>query len=330
MAPTGKTNRIVQIHPSRRCNLRCLHCYSSSSPEERDQLSVTLLLQAIIEASQQGYTVASFSGGEPLMYEHLPELLKQAHKSQMQTTVTTNGILLDEKHLEKLEGIVDAIAISLDGMPATHNKIRSSPQAFEKMSSRLSGLRESGIPFGFIVTFTKQNFRELEWVANFALEQGAKLLQIHCLAEVGHASQNLVGLRPGTDILSFVYLKAMGLQKALGHQMVIQIDLVHQEILRACPEAFFVGESAITDLISPLIIEADGTIVPIQYGFARNYALGNLQQASLNELFTRWYQESHPSFLQLCQRVYNDLTAPAELPIVDWYEALTKESQLKV
>ncbi|HLO88025.1 MAG TPA: radical SAM protein [Nostocaceae cyanobacterium] len=327
MAPTGDLNRIIQIHPSRRCNLHCLHCYSSSSPEERDQLSVTLLLQAITEAGQQGYSVAGFSGGEPLLYQYLPELLKQARQCQMQTSVTTNGILLDEKHLEKLSGIVDLIAISLDGMPATHNKIRSSPQAFEKMSSRLEGLRQSGIPFGFICTLTKQNFRELDWVANFALEQGAKLLQIHVLAEVGHASQNLVGFRPSTEILSFVYLKAIRLREALGNQITIHVDLIHQESLRAYPEAFFVGESAISELISPLIIEPDGTVVPIQHGFARHYAFGNLQEASLTEMFNRWYKERYPSFLELCQRVYEDLIAPAELPIVDWYEALIQQAK---
>ena len=37
MGPTGKS-RIVQIHPTRRCNLRCLHCYSSSGPEVKGEL----------------------------------------------------------------------------------------------------------------------------------------------------------------------------------------------------------------------------------------------------------------------------------------------------
>jgi MoaA/NifB/PqqE/SkfB family radical SAM enzyme len=280
-----------------------------------------------MEAGEQGYTVASFSGGEPLLYPHLPELLKQAHQSQMRTAVTTNGILLDDKHLEKLLGNVDVIAISLDGMPETHNKIRSFPQAFEKMSSRLAGLRQSGIPFGFISTLTRQNFRELDWVANFALEQGAKLLQIHVLAEVGHASQNLAGFRPGTDILSLAYLKAMRLREAVGDQMIIQIDLAHQESLRAAPEAFFIGDAAISELISPLIIEADGTVVPIQHGFSRDYAFGNLQEASLTEMFKRWYQVRYPSFLQLCQRVYEDLITPRELPIVDWYEAIAQQAK---
>jgi MoaA/NifB/PqqE/SkfB family radical SAM enzyme len=329
MVPTGNFNRILQIHPSRRCNLRCLHCYSSSGPEERDQISVPLLLQAITDASEQGYTIASFSGGEPLVYKPLSELLKQAHQCQMRTTVTSNGILLDERHIEQLTGAVDLLAISLDGMPTSHNRMRSSEQAFEKMAARLEGVRQSGIPFGFIFTLTKQNFRELDWVANFALEQGAKLLQIHPLAEVGYATQNLMGYRPNTSILSYAYLKATRLREAFAEKLFVHIDLTHQDLLRSNPGSFFADESLIdeqdysfADLISPLIIEADGTVVPMQHGFDRNYALGNLNEASLGELTKHWRQERYPAFRELCQHVYQELTAPADLPIMDWYETL--------
>src|SRR3569833_4013545 len=77
MGPTGNT-RVVQIHPTRRCNLRCLHCYSSSSPDERGMLDKELLLGAVRDAARAGYNWASISGGEPLMYTHLVTLLALA------------------------------------------------------------------------------------------------------------------------------------------------------------------------------------------------------------------------------------------------------------
>ena len=124
MTSTGNS-RILQIHPTRRCNLRCLHCYSSSSPEEHDQLGVALLLQAISDARTEGYTVVSFSGGEPLLYKPIWDLLEYAHQCQMLTSVASNGMLLNEQRLEKLHGRVDLLAISLDGMPTSHNMIRN-------------------------------------------------------------------------------------------------------------------------------------------------------------------------------------------------------------
>src|SRR5438132_6587334 len=116
MGPTGVA-RIVQIHPTRRCNLECLHCYSSSGPKERDELGADLLRQAITDAKAEGYTVASFSGGEPLLYKPLGELLLHAREYGLFTTVTTNGMLLDERHLGMLQGVLNLLAISLDGVP---------------------------------------------------------------------------------------------------------------------------------------------------------------------------------------------------------------------
>ncbi len=194
MGPTGAA-RVVQVHPTRRCNLRCTHCYSFSSPEERDTLPVATLREAISDASAEGYNVVAFSGGEPLLYKPLPELLDHVHHCNLLATVTTNGILLDKRRLDMLRSRVDLLAISLDGIPESHNRVRAAPRAFEQMSARLDGLRHAGIPFGFIFTLTQHNLHEMEWVAQFAAEQGARLLQIHPLEEV---VDRLLGLQSAT------------------------------------------------------------------------------------------------------------------------------------
>ncbi|MEQ9482051.1 radical SAM protein [Coleofasciculus sp. F4-SAH-05] len=334
MASTGECRKILHIHPTRRCNLQCLHCYSSSSPQEQEELDEGLLQQAIADASAEGYTVANISGGEPLVYKPLDKLLEKAHQCGMVTTVTSNGMLLDEKHLEKLRNRVDLLAISLDGVPEFHNRMRSLDQAFEIMASRLEGLRQSGIPFGFIFTLTRYNLQDLDWVANFAIEQGAKLLQIHPLEEVGRAKERLAGVRANESQSAYAYLQGMRLQKAFGDRLYVQVDLAHRDVLRAYPGMVFADTSLLenteglfADILSPLIIEADGTVVPIQHGFARQYALGNLRQASLKQLAANWRRECYPSFLELCRRVFDELTAPTEIPITDWYEAIASHAE---
>ena len=42
MGPTGDTYRVLQLHVSRRCNLSCRHCYSTSGPEFRDQVRMRI------------------------------------------------------------------------------------------------------------------------------------------------------------------------------------------------------------------------------------------------------------------------------------------------
>jgi len=327
MGPTG-TSRILQIHPTLRCNLRCLHCYSSSGPEQRDELDADLLCDAIVGARAEGYTVVSISGGEPLMYRPLAELLVQAHASGMLTTVTTNGMLLTARRLTELSGLVDLLAISLDGSPESHNRMRASEQAFGKMAARLERLRESGIPFGFIFTLTQRNVHELDWVASFAVEQGARLLQIHPLEEVGRAAALLAGHRPDPLESAFAFLEAARIREVYGERLTVQLDLVHGDVLRGRPERAYAdgGSQAgnLSELVSPLVIEANGLVVPLQYGFARAFALGNLFDAPLGELAAGWRRERATEFHQVCRRAFEDVTAPADLPFANWYEVVAE------
>ena len=60
---------------------------------------------------------------------------------------------------------------------------------------------------------------------------------------------------------------------------------------------------------------------------ARKYILGNLQDAPLEKLIPRWLNKTYPSFLELCQRVYQEVTTSTEFPIMDWYEAIARQAE---
>jgi len=126
----------------------------------------------------------SISGGEPLLYPDLPELLRTGRQLRMLTAVVTNGTLLNSQKLKEIGNLVDLLAISLDGVPLRHNRMRSAQRAFEQMEARLSGLREWNLEFGFVFTLTNENLEDLEWAASYAATQGAVLLQVHALESV--------------------------------------------------------------------------------------------------------------------------------------------------
>src|SRR5438132_1677614 len=97
MVLTGPDARVLQLHPSRYCNLSCLHCYSSSGPHERASIPVDILKSAIVEAKEEGYNVVSLSGGEPLMYGGLLSLLDVSRGLGLQTMIVTNGMRFDQQ-----------------------------------------------------------------------------------------------------------------------------------------------------------------------------------------------------------------------------------------
>lgn len=53
---------ILQIHPSLRCNLSCVHCYSSSGPMARTELDAATVCEVVSDAAAMGYQVVSVSG----------------------------------------------------------------------------------------------------------------------------------------------------------------------------------------------------------------------------------------------------------------------------
>jgi MoaA/NifB/PqqE/SkfB family radical SAM enzyme len=367
MSCTGAT-RVVQVHPTRRCNLRCLHCYSSSGPEERGGLAVGLLCSALADAAAEGYTAMAVSGGEPLLYRPLPELLGAARRLGMVTALTTNGMLLDERRLASLAGALDLLVISLDGIPASHDRMRNDPRAFATMAGRLPGLRQAGLPFGFLFTLTQHNLHELDWVAAFAVEQGARLLQIHPLEPAGRAGEILAEECPDDEEGSWAFLVAAELQQRYGDRLRVHLDFVSRRAIAGRAGQFFAGaepsaaeprrecassapggtaaagatDAGATDadadagigpplsaLVQPLVIEADGEVVPLEYGFPRHLSLGNLHDAPLPALAERWRRERQPAFRRLCRAAFAAVVeAPrTAAPLTSWGEALRRADE---
>ena len=327
--PTGR-HGILQIHPTRRCNLRCLHCYSQSGPEERAELEASLIEAVLEDAARLGFDVLAVSGGEPFLYRGLAQVLTRAKELGLFTSVTTNGTLLSTTRLRLLVGLVDLLAISVDGQPGSHNEIRASPDAFERLVQGLPKLRATGMPFGFIFTLTQYNLHELEWVANFALEQGARLLQIHPLEPAGRALVQMEGSVPDSIESSYALLEATRLQHQYEGRLNIQLDLSYRpEAERVYAGTQCEASDDLASLVSPLVLETDGTLVPLEYGFARRYALGSIHQARLATLAPRWRAEVYPAFRKLCEGVFTSQTAASAPPVFNWYEAVSQAASLR-
>lgn len=333
MPPTG-SHHVLQIHPTRRCNLTCLHCYSDSGPTQREELSLALLEQGLRDAAAEGYDTLGVSGGEPLLYRDLPQLLAVARSLALITTVTTNGMLITAPALEKLQPHLQLLAISLDGVPSSHNRMRASSRAFDMMEGNLELVRAAGIPFGFIFTLTQYNLDELEWVAAFALEQGAALLQIHPLEEVGRAaSAELHGAVPDGREASHAYVEVLRLQAELCARMYVQFDYVPAPTAREHPEMLFADGGPVdvrlplAVLVSPLVIETDGSVVPLQHGFGRAFQLGNLHHEPLATMALRWRHESYALFRTLCRRTLAERLARNGWPLINWYDILARASR---
>ena len=327
--------RILQIHPTLRCNLRCGHCYSSSGPLEKQELDVHSVECLLEDAARLGFEIVSVSGGEPFLYGPLATVLRRARVLGMHTTVTTNGYFLDARHLDPLRGCLDVLAVSLDGPPEIHNRMRASPQAFDRLCAGLECLRASGQSFGFIHTVTRESWIHLLWLGEFAAANGARLLQLHPLELAGRAQTNLSDLAAEFGVLSRVYLLAAALATTYSGVMAIQTDLMHRDQVLADPELVYAGETVrqpaeatAAEVLGVLVLEPDGALVPLTYGFSRQYQVANLNRQTLSEAWPAYLRDTYPDFRRLCLVVFEHLVAPGASPLFNWHERIAAQSHL--
>lgn len=327
---------ILQIHPSLRCNLACRHCYSVSGPQASLELDAATVGAVVDDAAGLGYRVVSVSGGEPLVYRDLPAVLSRAKAHGMRTTVTTNGYFSRDERFRRLRGLVDVLAISLDGPPPLHDEIRGRAGAFERMVAGLDEVRAAGIPFGFIHTLTRRSFQHLGWVAEFAVRQGAALLQIHPLESAGRAATDLRGESPDDDLLARAFVFGYVLEAHYEGALKVQLDLVHRDLLRESADSFYAGEdgAAASDAAAAdlglVVLEPDGSLVPVSFGFAREFRVTNVRETGFAAAWPEYRRRTLPRFRGLCRRAWEEMTGPDAPLLVNWHEAIVAASRMTV
>jgi Fe-coproporphyrin III synthase len=322
---------VLQIHASRQCNLACGHCYSHSGPSVADGLDVGLVCQLIDDAAAMGYRAVAFSGGEPLIYPGLQQALRRAKALGLKTSVTTNGTLLDPPRLEALRDLIGLLAVSLDGPPALHNEIRGSSSAFDRLTTGIEILRSTGIKFGFIHTLTRTSWEHLVWLADFAHDNGASLLQIHPLELFGRAEQKMQTQAMTEDVLARAYLLSFALMAKYKGRMTVQLDVLHREQALRSPASVYAGDcwdgaERASDQLGVIVLEPDGSVVPLAYGFSRRFVICDINKDRFADAWPRYVRTDYPAFRRLCGAAFDKIASSAMPQLFNWHDFIVRES----
>ncbi|MPR35548.1 radical SAM protein [Salmonirosea aquatica] len=330
--PPPDRYRTIQIHPTLRCNLSCLHCYSSSAPHHRDALSLDGLKNFLVNAYEEGFNAIAVSGGEPFLYRDLEALLAFTREVGYRNTLASNGMLLGSERAQRILEYVDLIALSVDGPPDLHDYIRGQKGAFDKMLHGAELLRTMQKPFGFIHTVTPQSWESLLWLGTFAEAQGAKLLQLHPLEMHGRANETLAESALDNTLYHQIFILANYLRSKYADRMFVQLDLLHREYLREFPQAvsaFARGCSKngrVSDLFDTLVVDETGRISPVAYGFAPELSMGYLTNFNAHT-FSAFLQNKVPIIESIFGTALHKICTDEERDVINWNELVIAESK---
>ncbi len=154
---------VVVWNVTRRCNLKCVHCYAHAKNTSFDnELSTEQGKHLIDDLVGFGSPVMLFSGGEPLVRKDLPQLAAYAVEKGMRAVISTNGTLITSEMARNLKEIgLSYVGISLDGMEEINDRFRGVSGAFQSALEGIKNSQAAGIKVGLRFTINKFNVNEI-------------------------------------------------------------------------------------------------------------------------------------------------------------------------
>ncbi|MEN6372571.1 MAG: radical SAM protein [Armatimonadota bacterium] len=182
---------VVVWNMSRRCNLKCVHCYSNSENRGYDgELSTEEAKRMIADLGDFSVPVLLFSGGEPLMREDLFELAELAAKLGIRPVISTNGTLITPKVAQKIkETGFGYVGISLDGIGEINDQFRGVTGAFDAAMRGFEACVDAGQKVGLRLTMTRRNYNDLNAIFDFIEEERIPRACFYHLAYTGRGSE---------------------------------------------------------------------------------------------------------------------------------------------
>ena len=182
---------VVVWNMTRRCNLKCVHCYAKSEDiDYQNELTHEQAISMIDDLADFGVPVLLFSGGEPLVHPRLAEYAEYAVSKGMRAVISTNGTLITREKARTLKEIgLSYVGISLDGLEKTHDGFRQVPGAFKKAMEGIRNCKDAGIKVGLRFTINKRNVDEIPGIFDLLEEMEIPRACFYHLVYSGRGSE---------------------------------------------------------------------------------------------------------------------------------------------
>ncbi|MHB8859011.1 MAG: radical SAM protein [Thermoleophilia bacterium] len=264
-----------------RCNARCLMCNIWQNGDKED-LDIGLL-----DKLPDSLRYVNISGGEPFLRKDLPELVAAVVKAspQAQIIISTNALIPEKRLRETLAEIRKVspgigVAVSIDGIGKTHDRVRGVDGAFDRAVALIDGIKRDGIE-NIRIAFTIFDENVRDYAAVYKL---SRRLGVQFTSAVAQGSEH--------------YFQGSGVKPAASEDIHEQLDKVAaSELMTFEPKrwvrAFFnqglyryatgggrpLSCQAADDFF---FMSPAGTIYPCN---VMDFPLGNLHEATFEEIW---------------------------------------------
>ncbi len=194
-APKSASERrpVVVWNITRRCNLRCVHCYSDSDNQRYPgELTWDEMVRVVDDLADFGVPVLLLSGGEPTIHPRFLDLSRYARAKGLRLTLSTNGTLIDEEMAAQLKELgYGYVGISLDGIGETHDRFRGRFGTFDKVMRAIRACRSIEQKVGLRLTLTSHTIEQIDPLLDLVEKEGIDRVCFYHLVYSGRGSAEI-------------------------------------------------------------------------------------------------------------------------------------------
>ncbi len=263
----------AQIEITKKCPLKCRHCFNNSGTAKRKEMSTSELFTVIDKLAAMGVKKVMLTGGEPTVRADFIEIIQYASKKFMAVSVATNGYFITPDliyKISKLKNIV--IQVSLDGTEEHHNFIRGVDNSFSKAVNAIQEMSNAHMNVVVASTFNNYNMEDMEYLTALAKKLGAKQITYSITNQIGRAKDN-------PDLFGFSVEAMLSNAKRLQKEYTDQTFYIHVNDSARDAEC---ATSTCGRGCTQICIRENGDVSPcLQF----NLAYGNLITQDINDIF---------------------------------------------
>lgn len=175
--------RLLQVHITDKCNLRCKHCYQEGMNRSSvmDIESFALLMNQfddLLTLPDSEGKVMNITGGEPLIIPNIFDYIDIAINSGVERiNLLTNGILFNKDNLLKIKSRDNIIEtqVSLEGPEEINDKIRGKG-SFKKIIQSIKLAKDLGLYIKVSCTLNDLNYSFVDETIDIVKESGADMI----------------------------------------------------------------------------------------------------------------------------------------------------------
>jgi len=283
----------VYIEITKSCNLRCIHCYDDAIlGNSSNSLTNSELTDIIDECDELGVIDFVITGGEPLMYDGVLDILNYIKKRRMDFSLFTNGVLLNEGIIKELNQLnPEYVAVSVDSLHEdVYRKIRGGG-SLKRVLGNIELMIDEGINVRINSTIFKSindSEEEINFLISSLKQMGIGLIAIGDVMNYGRANATYI---PDLDINKKIKM-------AFGDSDEIkQSDSHNYELLDPNSRQNYCGVGV---SFSMIISNGDITLCPVLSG--DEFVVGNIKSDDLKFLW-----ENSELFNSFRNNPYNEI-----------------------